>query len=213
MRSGLRNLPFMTNAEAPLAAPPARTLHTLAAELREEGPVVGPLVIEPDDAAPLGALVAAGPRCAHAPSDYATVVESVREGYLLHYGEPRLLPELDPDLRLLVGDHLYARGIERLARLGDGLAVAELADLISIASRLHVGGADRAGDAEVLWLAAAVAIAAGAGDEHGRAKRELIAGGGSAALWGSTVATARANGLSGPLAEAADAVGSPLSLG
>ena len=58
------------------------------------------------------------------------MVEAVREGYLLHYGEPRLLAGHDPDLALLAGDYLYALGIERLAALGDAEAVLELADLI-----------------------------------------------------------------------------------
>ena len=93
--------------------------------------MVAPLVVEAAESPVLGQLVAAGPRCAEAPESYATVVEAVREGYLLHYGRSRLLPELDPDLRLLIGDHLYARGIERLAGLGDRLAVDELSDLIS----------------------------------------------------------------------------------
>ena len=43
------------------------------------------------------------------------MVEAVREGYLLHYGEPRLLAGHDADLALLAGDYLYALGIERLA--------------------------------------------------------------------------------------------------
>ena len=52
------------------------------------------------------------------------MVEAVREGYLLHYGEPRLLAGHDDDLALLAGDYLYALGIERLAALGDADAVA-----------------------------------------------------------------------------------------
>ena len=116
-------------------------LATLADELREEGPVIAPHVAESDASPALGLLVAAGPRCAEAPAAYAAVIESVREGYLLHYGEPRLLAALDPDLRLLIGDHLYARGIERLVALGDTLAVRELSDVISL-----VGAARRRND-------------------------------------------------------------------
>ncbi len=52
--------------------------------------------------------------------------EAIREGYLLHYGDPRLLDGADPDLRLLAGDYLYAVGLERLAALGDLEAVREL---------------------------------------------------------------------------------------
>ena len=195
-----------------MSAPSDNVLRTLAAELREEGPVVAELVVESDEAPVLGELVAAGPRCAGAPAAYATVIEAVREGYLLHYGTSRLLPEADLDLRLLLGDHLYARGIERLARLGDELAVAELADLISIAARFNADSGSSP-EAEVAWLAAAVAIAAGTSEEHARAKDALAAGGDAAALGEAAVATARENGLSTALAEASDAVGSPLSLG
>ena len=54
------------------------------------------------------------------------------EGYLLHYGEARILSGHDRDLALLAGDYLYARGIELLASLGDAEAVRELGDLISL---------------------------------------------------------------------------------
>jgi geranylgeranyl pyrophosphate synthase len=64
----------------------------------------------------------------------------VREGYLLHYGEPRLLAGHDEDLALLAGDYLYALGIERLAQLGDTAAVHVLADLIGTCARLHTEG-------------------------------------------------------------------------
>jgi hypothetical protein len=41
----------------------------------------------------------------------AFVVEAVREGYLLHYDEPRAFAEMDEDLLLLAGDALYALGL------------------------------------------------------------------------------------------------------
>ena len=43
------------------------------------------------------------------------MVEAVREGYLLHYGDGRVVRGADPDLALLAGDYLYALGLERLA--------------------------------------------------------------------------------------------------
>jgi len=146
---------------------PEDALDDLASQLRDEGPVVAEHVAQPDADPAIGMLVAAGPRCASDPGGYAAVVELVREGYLCHYREPRLLGRLDPDLRLLVGDHLYARGIERLARLGDLLAVAELSDLISLAAQLDAADADPDA-AEVAWLAAAVAIAAARCRSRGR---------------------------------------------
>ena len=77
------------------------------------------------------------------------MVEAVREGYLLHYGEPRLLAGHDPDLALLAGDYLYALGIERLAALGDTEAVRVLADLISTCAQLHTEG--REDEVPGLW--------------------------------------------------------------
>jgi len=181
----------------------------LAAELREEGPVVAPLVAEPADPPILGPLVAAGPRCAEAPEAYATVVEAVREGYLLHYGEPRLLPELDPDLRLLIGDHMYARGIEQLAGLDDRLAVNELSDLISLTAQLDAAPAPSREPAEIAWLASAVAIAVGGSEAHERAKAALRATGDAQPLWNAALDGARVGGLSDRLTMASEAVGFP----
>ena len=116
---------------------PSSALHTLAAQLRSEDTVVSPHVAEPTEPAALGTLVAAGPAAADEPAAYALVIESVREGYLLHYGEPRVIVGADADLRLLAGDYLYAIGLEQLAGLGDLPAVRELSDLISIGAQLH----------------------------------------------------------------------------
>ena len=77
------------------------------------------------------------------------MIEAVREGYLLHYGEPRLLAGADADLALLAGDYLYALGLERLAALGDLEAVRELADLIASRAQLHAEGGGRAADGAV----------------------------------------------------------------
>ena len=88
--------------------------------------------------------------------DRLFVLEAVYEGYLMHYGEPRAFTGMDPDLRLLAGDALYALGLARLAERGDLPAVAELADLISLTARAHAEGAPKAADA--LWLASARAL-------------------------------------------------------
>lgn len=71
---------------------------------------------------------------------HAVTLEAVYEGFLLHYGEPRLFAGMDDDLRLLAGDALYALGLDRLARAGDVAAVAELGDLISLCSRAVLEG-------------------------------------------------------------------------
>jgi hypothetical protein len=78
------------------------------------------------------------------------VLESVYEGYLMHYGEPRAFAGMDEDLRLLAGDALYALGLSRLAEAGDLEAVAELSDLISRSAQAHAEG--RPADAEGLWV-------------------------------------------------------------
>lgn len=121
-------------------------LRQLAQQLREEDTPISPYVIDPNEAA---AFAPAG--------EYALVIEAVREGYLLHYAEPRLLTGHDPDLALLAGDYLYALGIERLAALGDTEAVHRLADLISTCARLHTEA--RADEVPIAWMEAIQAIA------------------------------------------------------
>jgi len=88
------------------------------------------------------------------------VLEAVYEGYLLHYGRSRLFDGMEPDLRLLAGDALYALGLARLAESGDVPAVAELSNLISLSAQLHAEG--RGETAEALWDASASALEPGA---------------------------------------------------
>ncbi|MGE5282889.1 MAG: hypothetical protein ACM3N0_11350 [Chloroflexota bacterium] len=135
---------------------PGDALQRLAGLLREGETPISPHVVETDEKPELGLLAASGPRAASATAEYALVVEAVREGYLLHYGEPRLLAGHDADLALLAGDYLYALGISRLAALGDAEAVAVLADLISSCARVHAEG--REDEAPELWRAAALAV-------------------------------------------------------
>jgi hypothetical protein len=136
---------------------PGEALRALAAQLREENTPISPHVIAPAAAPTFGTRAAAGPRAAAAPGEYAVVVEAVREGYLLHYGEPRLLAGHDADLGLLAGDYLYALGLDRLAALGDTDAVAVLSDLISHCAQLHTEG--RESEVPQLWDDAVASIA------------------------------------------------------
>lgn len=122
-------------------------LRTLADRLRDEQTPISPHVVKPGE----GAAFAAS-------EEYAPVVESVREGYLLHYGEPRILSGHDDDLGLLAGDYLYALGIERLAAMGDARAVGVLAELIGRCAQLHAEG--REAEAPALWREAVAAIGA-----------------------------------------------------
>ena len=188
-------------------ADPRDALVLLAADLRDEGPGVAEHVQESAVEPALGLLVAAGPRCRERPGEYAAVIESVREGWLLHYDEPRVLAALEPDLRLLIGDHLYARGIVRLAGLGDMLAVCELADLISLTAQLDAAPASRGPAQQAAWLATAVAIASGPGGSPARDGAELCASGDARPLWEWTRSAAELAGLAGALTLACEAVG------
>jgi len=141
---------------------PADALAVLAGLLREEDTPISPHVVETGEPPEFGLLAAQGPRAAAAPTEYALVVEAVREAYLLHYASSRLLQGHDPDLALLAGDYLFALGIERLAALGDAEAVALLAELIGRCAQLHAEG--RNGEAPALWRQAALAIG---GEHHG----------------------------------------------
>jgi hypothetical protein len=192
---------------------PEAALTALAAQLRANESVISPQVSDPGDVEPaLGLLAAAGPRAADAPGEYSLLVESVREGYLLHYGEPRVVVGADADLALLAGDYLYALGLERLAALGDLEAIRELSDLISLSAQLHDARADAAdavGPANALWLASATAVASGATPEHEQGKSALREGrgGGPLALWQAALGTAERSGLVDRLDRAAESVG------
>ena len=128
---------------------------------------------------PPALTAAGGPRAAGRREEYELLVEAIYEGYLLHYGTPRVVRVPDADLRLLAGDRLYAVGLARLVELGDTPAVAELADTITLSSL-----AQGAGDgelAEAVWEAGARAVGWGSSVSHRHAK-ELVSGGSSAAL-------------------------------
>jgi hypothetical protein len=86
---------------------------------------------------------------------YAIGLETIYEGYLCHHGQSRLFAPEDDELALLLGDYLYAHGLVRIAATGSVGAVAELAELISVCSRLRAEGENGDGEA---WLAAAVAL-------------------------------------------------------
>lgn len=175
--------------------------------------MISPHVGDPGAAPPaLGMLVAMGPRTVAAPDEYAVLIESIREGYLLHYSVPRLVSDADDDLALLAGDYLYARGLERLAGLGDLEAVRELSDLISLVAQLHAANhaspeVEECSDA--LWLAAVMSVAAGPGPGHGDAKGALRRGDPDAAqaLWTGAQQVAVEAGLAENLGQAADTLG------
>ena len=88
-------------------------------------------------------------------SRFALGLETIYEGYLLHYGRPRLFGAEDRDTAVLLGDYLYAHGLVRIASLGDVDVVADLAELISVCA--HLRGAAKSGDGAA-WASAAVSL-------------------------------------------------------
>ncbi len=81
---------------------------------------------------------------------FALGVESIYEGYLLHYGRPRLFAPTDRDTSILLGDYLYAHGLVRVAAQGDVGVVADLAELLALCA--HLRAERRPGDGEA-WAA------------------------------------------------------------
>jgi len=137
----------------------ADALVTLSERVAAEGEPLSDHVISPAVAPVLGELAAAGPRTSGSPAGYSLVVEAVREGYLCHYGTPRILEGSDSDLELLAGDLFYAIGISGLAELDDPESVGILSDLIRIAAGFRAVG--NAESAEALWLSQILALACG----------------------------------------------------
>ena len=187
-----------------------QALGDLVAAVRDDDTLLSEHIAEPSEPAVLGPLAASGPRAAGAEPDYAFVVEAIREGYLLHYAEPRILGPVEPDLALLAGDHLYALGLERLAGLGDLEAVRELADLISLCAALHADGPADATTSSALWLASAAAVGGGASEAHGAAKAALRADAAAASapgsLWAAAHETAARGGFESALTQAAQSI-------
>ncbi len=162
--------------------PSASALDRLAALLRERGGLMASLLLKdhgnpslfrPNGESP-AQLVAAGPRVRERAEEYELLVEAIYEGYLLHYGAPRILCPPEADLGLLAGDELYAFGLARLVALGDLPAVAELADVITLTALAQ--GEGRGELANAVWSAGARAVGWGSSDVHSRAKTLARAG-------------------------------------
>jgi hypothetical protein len=114
---------------------------TLAAEAAAESPLWGEqLRAEPERESVFGSL---------APERFSLGLETIYEGYLVHYGRPRLFSPRESEVALLLGDYLYAHGLVRIAATGELDAVATLAELISTCAHLRAEAA--AGDGEA-WV-------------------------------------------------------------
>ena len=113
----------------------------IAAEAAAESPLWGEqLRAEPERESVFGPL---------APDRFALGLETIYEGYLVHYGRPRLFSPSEGDVALLLGDYLYAHGLVRIAATGDLDAVATLAELISTCAHLRAEQAEGDGEA---WI-------------------------------------------------------------
>jgi hypothetical protein len=152
------------------------TVERLRMLLAREGEAIAPALAAPGAQDVVGPLVCA---CAARSEGHesrpglelALVLESILEGYLLHYGRPRLVDTPDEDLRLLAGDHLYALGLSHLAGLGDLEAVRALADLITLCARAHAdagGNGALPGAPAALWLLSALAVGGGSWPQYQR---------------------------------------------
>ena len=100
---------------------------------------------------------------------YALGIETIYEGYLLHYGHPRLFAPEDGDTALLLGDYLYAHGLVRVEESGTVDAVNDLAELIALCA--YMRAEEIPGDGAV-WAATAVSLGGGA-LEPGRSSLRL----------------------------------------
>ena len=158
-------------------------LEQLCALLRAEGGLIATLLAPTNANASVGngdaasspaAIAARGPRAAGHRDEYELLIEAIYEGYLLHYGSPRVVRAPEADLGLLAGDQLYAIGLERLVSLGDTHAVAELADTITLSALAHGAGEPQL--AQAVWAAGARAVGWGPSEEHRRAKDLLLEG-------------------------------------
>jgi hypothetical protein len=148
-------------------------------------------------------LLAKGTRTGSQAGAYALLVESILEGYLLHYGTSRILDPPSRDLRLVAGDYLYALGLARLAEIGDLEAVDELADLISLCAQAHAAASDDGSQGmpwrltRGLWALSVLAVAYGRWSEQELAKSVARANGIAVADDLVETALARAQELDG----------------
>jgi hypothetical protein len=117
-------------------------------------------------------LAARGPRAEGHADALRAAVAAVRAGFEDHYGAAQHAE--GRDLALLDGDRRYADGLAQLAALGDLVAIAELADAISLCAQAHADG--RPELAAAAWTASAAAIGWGETPELVGAKARARAG-------------------------------------
>ena len=99
---------------------------------------------------------------------FALGVETIYEGYLLHYGRARIFAPPDGDVALLLGDALLAHGLVRIAETGATGAVADLGELLALCAQGRADGLDGDGAA---WAATAALLDRGGLDDARQALR------------------------------------------
>jgi hypothetical protein len=131
---------------------------SIALDARAESPLWGDALLPEEEREPLPVFSRlCEPR-------FALGLETIYEGYLVHYGRPRLFGPPDGDTALLLGDYLYAHGLVRVAAEGDATAVADLAELISLVSHQRAEGT---GDDGAAWAATASRLGGRAASDGG----------------------------------------------
>jgi hypothetical protein len=138
----------------------ASLFDVIADDAARESPLWGQALRKPADRdpVPVFSVLLADPR-------FALGLETIYEGYLLHYGASRLFAPADADTALLLGDYLYAHGLVRVSATGSVAAVDDLAELISLCAQARAAGSAHDG---IAWAATAALLAEFALDE-GRA--------------------------------------------
>jgi hypothetical protein len=127
--------------------------HAIAEGATRESPLWAAALLPPGrrDAEPVFSNLVADPT-------FALGVETIYEGYLLHYGRPRLFAPPDDDVTLLLGDALLAHGLVRIAATGSVAAVGDLAELLSLCAQARADGLDGDGAA---WAATSALLGQG----------------------------------------------------
>ena len=135
-----------------ISSPPADLWEALAAEAGAESRLWAETLREPGErrTEPVFSPLAA--------PALALGLETIYEGYLVHYGRSRLFGTEDRTTVLLLGDYLYAHGLVRVAEVASATAVADLAELISLCAQLRAEERDGDGTA---WAATTAALGSG----------------------------------------------------
>jgi hypothetical protein len=133
---------------------------TIAIEARRESPLWGEALKPAADREELPVFSPLGHR------RFAVGIESIYEGYLLHYGRSRLFSPNDGDTAILLGDYLYAHGLVWITRARDIRAVERLAELLSLCAHLRAEG--RGAEDGEAWASTVESLGNGAPDPDAR---------------------------------------------